>query len=55
VLVSVPAAGRGQVAAVRDRHLVVLVAFDTRNGRIHHFDAIANPEKLLTIAPALGL
>jgi len=55
VLVSVPAGGRGHVAAVRDRRLVALVAFDIRDGRIHHFDAIANPQKLLTIAPALGL
>jgi RNA polymerase sigma-70 factor, ECF subfamily len=55
VLVSVPGGGRGRVIAVRDRRLVALVALDVRRGRIHHFDAIANPEKLLTLAPDLGL
>jgi RNA polymerase sigma-70 factor (ECF subfamily) len=55
VLVSVPARGRAHVVAVRDRRLVALVAFDIRSGRIHHFHVIANAEKLLPIAPALGL
>jgi RNA polymerase sigma-70 factor (ECF subfamily) len=55
VLVSVPAGARGQVVAVRERRLIALVAFDIRDGRIHHFDAIADPKKLLSIAPALGL
>jgi RNA polymerase sigma-70 factor, ECF subfamily len=55
VLLTVPAGDRGQIVSVRDRQPVALVAIAIRNERIHHIDGIADPDKLLPIASALGL
>jgi RNA polymerase sigma-70 factor, ECF subfamily len=55
VLLSVPAGDRGQVVAVRDHQPVALVAIEIRAGLIRHIDAIADQDKLLPIASALGL
>lgn len=55
VLLSVPGGRRGQLVAIRDRRPVALVSIEIRNGLIRRFDVIADPDKLLPIAPILGL
>jgi RNA polymerase sigma-70 factor (ECF subfamily) len=55
VLLSVPAGDGGQLVAVCDRRPIALVSLQIRTGLIHHIDAIADQDKLLPLAPALGL
>ena len=53
-LVSSPVGGEPAVLAFEGRTLVGLLEFEISEGRIHHIDAVADPDRLAGIAVLLG-